>query len=865
MKNFFTHIFYYFLITLSCLVFGSIHSYASGLDQETRDKALEIAQLIETNNLIHSEQSSLDLDSLDNLSNEEKFQYLAQKSVDTIGLVTDNDLSVLSKHLLQLAEETNHNRHRQFAKLISEISLFFDPAKIRHNAIELNRIIHPYTKESDWYLEYSAWFFLSLIESYHNKTLSLEYAQNAQLAIPNTISNDITSARINTTRHMAYLYNLLYNPKLALENTESLIDMQREIGLPTDGHSLLLNLIYSFKKWGEYDVAGKLAETLMRIEQNYPSPVPGLTEMRLGGIYVEQGNFQEAEPLISKALNIANIDLIKNELIVLDAIVKAGLGELDSASEIVTSLAANKNTLNSDSTRHVLKAQALIAMSEGRMFEANGHYQKLLDMSVQDILTTNSRDTADLLASLHNSKERQDERERAMKTQAELRETALQRQRWINALLIAILLVTAMLATIAILFARSSAKSAKELAVVADKAQASEKAKSNFLALMSHEFRTPLNGIIGLSDFLSKRAPTEDLRQKTGIILTSGHQLLSLVENILDMTLIENGDITVFKEMTEIRPLFHDIVKLWKPIIEKSDVIFTAHIDESVPEKFETDQRRFSQCVSNILSNAAKFTKNGRVHMHVTAEGTSEACTLNIILADTGCGITEEAKSRLFKPFVQADTSMTRKYGGAGLGLAITSALARMLGGDITVHSREGKGSEFKLSVQGKSEVQMQPLTKLDNDQTEESSPLLPTKSNMRRPGHALVVDDDKSNLQVLQAILDPHGWSFTYVPDGQKALAALNQRAFDIIFMDVRMPNLNGIKTSALIRRSQAPHANIPIIAVTADVAEATRKQCLNVGMDMFLTKPVSSRAVIEAIEQVRYRRLNPVRLKRA
>jgi len=251
-----------------------------------------------------------------------------------------------------------------------------------------------------------------------------------------------------------------------------------------------------------------------------------------------------------------------------------------------------------------------------------------------------------------------------------------------------------------LVFLRFREKIMKQLAIKTREAASAERLKAEFLGLVSHELRTPLNGVIGLSDILTRTHADADTRFKTGVILESGHRLLSVVEAMTDMAQLDAHKMQLFAEPTIISDVLAAPIETARGRAADKALTFTTYVDPDLGTH-DVDGLRLGQCVGYLLSNAVKFTDAGRVHVHVTAvrEESDAVSGMQIVVADTGIGMTDLIHSRLFTPFMQADTSMSRKFEGAGLSLAITRALARMMGGDVTVTTKQGRGTEFVMDV----------------------------------------------------------------------------------------------------------------------------------------------------------------------
>jgi len=368
---------------------------------------------------------------------------------------------------------------------------------------------------------------------------------------------------------------------------------------------------------------------------------------------------------------------------------------------------------------------------------------------------------------------------------------------------------------------------------------------------------------------------------------------LSLVEQILDMSRLDADEMQIFPEMSHVRDVISSVDMLWRPTIENKGVIFTTHVDSSVPQQLKLDAMRLKQCVNNLVSNASKFTSNGRIHVHVTCTPTEGdiTATLKVIVADTGMGIRPDVQSNLFRPFVQADSSITRQYGGSGLGLAISRSLAKMMGGDLTVVSREGAGSEFTLTLQVEqiedsalldtmgelfleADDMVAPPAPVTEPPVQQAAEIVPqtTMATACAPDfdalngvRVLIVEDTESNQDVMKIFLEPEGCEIMCTNNGLEALDAVKDQDFDVILMDIRMPEMDGIEATRLIREVGTRNASVPIIALTADATAETNAQCMAAGANIFLTKPIIATELYDSIRFVRRQAHNRMEVKLA
>jgi len=771
----------------------------------------------------------------------------------------------------QLADRTNSSRDKNVVGVFERFSKIYDFKNPAANYEQLVKALEVYSNNPDWLVSFHAKRLLSFVHTLSLKNgLALRTAQEAVDVIPNDLSSEAAESRIFAVELLAYLQNITLNKDLALYNTQRLIDLKLEAGQPIDGIELLSNLMHSLNEWREYDTRLEIAQTLKRLETKFGSTTPGLSSTHIARINIDIGNYEAARVAAEEARNEAKIDAIKRIATVQLATAYAGLDNTKKAKALLESV-RNEINLNDSS---VVYAYALIALKEGEVEKALSFLNQKYDRKVTQILKATNRDTMEMLAELENTSERQAEREAALQREAALIQTKLDQQQRINKLLYAFMLLIALTGICALLFARHRDKLAKLLAIKSREAESADRMKTEFLGMVSHELRTPLNGIIGLADVLASSGPTEEVRQRGDIILTSGNILFSLIENIIDMSRLEAGKLELSPEPTNLKTLIEKDLNCMERRAAEKGVTFTSYVSPKCEQMFDIDPERVNKCISTLLCNALKFTDQGRIHLHATEKthpktGQSE---ITVIVADTGQGISEEVQAKLFTPFLQADASMTRKHGGSGLRLAISRMLARMMDGDITLTSREGCGSEFVLTFKAEPSAQIaKHVEEPEMDVQDEKLFITPSKQTLQATfllepsliadnsmtestgqARALIVEDLRSNQDVIAVMLDTAGVQYVPVDSGEKALSVLQTQRFDFVLMDVHMPGMDGIETTRRIRAGNQHWSDIPIIALTADAATENNAACMAAGVDVFLTKPVMSKDLFEAIEKV-------------
>ena len=374
-----------------------------------------------------------------------------------------------------------------------------------------------------------------------------------------------------------------------------------------------------------------------------------------------------------------------------------------------------------------------------------------------------------------------------------------------------------------------------------EQAQEANKTKSAFLANMSHELRTPMNAIIGYSEMLLEEA--EDTGEKwmepdLKKILSSAKHLLQLINDILDLSKIEAGRMTVFLEPVDILQTARDVAATVDPLVAKNANTFELKCPPDAGS-MRTDLTKLRQTLFNLLSNACKFTEKGKVTLAITRRADH---MVSFAVTDTGIGMTPEQMGKLFGEFVQADASTTRKYGGTGLGLAISRKFCRMLGGDITVESEPGKGSVFTaiLPVEAK-EPAPEPVVEAP------VQPVLPATEVEGARGTLLVIDDDPASRELLQRMLEKEGYAVRLAPNGPDGIAAAKEHKPDLITLDVMMPSMDGWAVLSALKADPAT-ADIPVVMLTM---VEDRPMGFALGATEYLTKPVQKSRVLEAVSR--------------
>ena len=384
-------------------------------------------------------------------------------------------------------------------------------------------------------------------------------------------------------------------------------------------------------------------------------------------------------------------------------------------------------------------------------------------------------------------------------------------------------------------------------------ALAASEAKSEFLASMSHEIRTPLNGILGMAQALGHRDLKADECEMVDAILDCSKSLMTLLNDILDLSKIEAGKLEITPIADDLRHKLRRTESFYRPKADEKGLSFRVIVDKGVPSKLEFDPVRLRQCVDNLVSNALKFTHKGGVILAATTEesDTPGRIRLKMHVSDTGIGMNAEQVDNLFQNFQQADHSTTRSYGGTGLGLSISRKLARQMGGDITVVSKPGKGSIFTLTLEA-GVVASQPAAPQPVQIEESGTDAAPasTADNVSMTGKtALIVDDNHINRRVARLFVEPMGLKVLEADSGMQALEQLEHKPIDIVLLDIHMPEMDGPETLDRIRASNEAWADVPVIALTADAMAGDRERYLSLGMSGYVAKPIDERQLMSSL----------------
>ena len=371
-------------------------------------------------------------------------------------------------------------------------------------------------------------------------------------------------------------------------------------------------------------------------------------------------------------------------------------------------------------------------------------------------------------------------------------------------------------------------------------AEAATRAKSQFLANMSHELRTPMTGVLGMLDLALAGNLEVEQREFIEMAQTSARSLVRIINDILDLTKIEMGKLSLEEKPFCLRKCLESTFNIFLPVARNKGLDLSLTVANDVPETLVGDQTRLSQVLTNLVGNAVKFTATGKVEIGVTAGGSAAGGKRDVTftVADSGIGIPDDKKDLLFRVFSQVDTSHSREYGGTGLGLAISKEIVERMGGRITFTSEAGKGSTFSCTIPlGVAAAEQDAIFASGKTATTDDV----SRDQERTRPRLLIAEDDPIISQVLRAMLQRSNYDLDFVENGQKTVEMWERGEYDLILMDVQMPRLNGFEATAVIREKECRRGgHIPIIAMTAHALKEDEERCLAAGMDAYISKPI-------------------------
>jgi signal transduction histidine kinase/ActR/RegA family two-component response regulator len=520
------------------------------------------------------------------------------------------------------------------------------------------------------------------------------------------------------------------------------------------------------------------------------------------------------------------------DILPLRAVARARTGDVDGARRDLERLRGLDVEGGVDS--HVALVEAELLFAQDRPAEA---YQVLRTYQRNRDVQTSQRFSAGIRQVTGDIQEQLDRRRQQLDTaraNTELQRTVIRWQNWIVGIGV-VFMLSALLTLI------WQWRQGAELRSARRRAEDANRAKSEFLANMSHEIRTPLNGVVAMADALAQRDLNADEHDMIEVIRSSGATLERLLSDILDSARIESGQVTIETAPFHLGRAVQDVAALWRIPAEAKGVTITAHVDPTLDRMVDGDAVRVRQVLTNLVSNALKFTAEGQVGLTVKpgVEG-----NVRFTVTDTGVGFDEEQKARIFGRFQQADGSITRRFGGTGLGLAISRELVELMGGRLECDSRPGEGSRFWFEI---------PLPAVE--EVGEASNEAPSVSDVReQPLQVLLADDHPANRKIIEIMLAATAMELVAVEDGAQALEAFKREAFDLVLMDMQMPVMDGLTATAAIRAFEAQdgRARTPILMLTANAMAEHVEAGRAAGADGHLTKPLTLAALFDGIARV-------------
>jgi len=355
-----------------------------------------------------------------------------------------------------------------------------------------------------------------------------------------------------------------------------------------------------------------------------------------------------------------------------------------------------------------------------------------------------------------------------------------------------------------------------------------------------------MNGVIGMIELALEESLSDKVCDYLSTAKSSGNALIGIINDILDISKIEAGKMSVEIRDCCLNELLSNINSITQTKMAEKGVEFKTIFDCPVPRQIRSDPTRLRQCLVNLIGNASKFTKTGHIHVHVSVQNDEKDPNIRFDVEDTGIGIPHNKQEAIFDSFGQADGSTTRKFGGTGLGLTITKELAKLLGGSISLTSEPGKGSTFSLIIPAGVDIESQSLiAELERDTSNNERTKM---SDIKLSGKILVAEDDKVNQMVIQAMLKKAGFQVTMANDGREAVEKACSESFDIILMDINMPNMNGCEATRALRKKGF---TLPILALTASVLKSELDECIEAGCDEHLCKPIDRPKLFETLEK--------------
>jgi len=394
--------------------------------------------------------------------------------------------------------------------------------------------------------------------------------------------------------------------------------------------------------------------------------------------------------------------------------------------------------------------------------------------------------------------------------------------------------------------------SERELLSAKTRAELADKAKSDFLASMSHEIRTPINAVLGMNELIMRESSEPQIVEYAADIKSSGRMLLSIINDILDFSKIESGKMEIIPVEYDLSSIINDIINMLSKRAKDKGLLFDISVDESIPVILYGDELRIRQIITNLLTNAIKYTDKGKISLTITGHKSGDLLDLKIVISDTGKGIKPEDQSKLFNSFTRVDEKENRTIEGTGLGLALTKGFVDMMGGDLSFESEYQKGSSFTVVISQRI-VNDSPIGNLSDRIKKNRASTTADEYDIYAPDCSiLVVDDVEMNIKVMCGLLKNTGISIDTSTSGIEALELCRNKKYDLIFMDHRMPNMDGLECFDRLRQMNTPNNSTPVIILTANALSGMREMYLSKGFSDYLTKPIEARKLVAAFRRI-------------
>ena len=607
-----------------------------------------------------------------------------------------------------------------------------------------------------------------------------------------------------------------------------------------------------YRNLGNYDKAiiyfERAVEHDKQIDINYSE---FLAIYGIATTYYRAGDLKAAIALSEKVLtHPLSSSFYNSEIYRLKAEAHLTLGELDEAYQSLE-LARQLYDENREDEQTTWRAQ--LEKTAAYITAARGNYKlafEQFEVFHEAYLKAKKYEDLELIESANLVQQITQEKERANLLESEnkafeealqLKNEAQQTQELFSMLLSVLVVLTMVTIVIILILLRKSKQANALYSTAKDKAELHSRIKSEFISNISHEIRTPLNAIIGFGQTVAKRSSDLETKNLTKKIVTASEMLLQLINDLLDFSKIEAGKLTLAIGPHHVKSSMSTLIDIFSDQAQRKDLHLELNVDGNLTDELMFDELRFKQIMANLISNAIKFSREGTVEIGIRV---IEACdshyALHCWVKDNGIGISKENQAKLFTPFTQAESSIARKYGGTGLGLNITNNLLKLMGSSLTVESEVGKGATFSFDVTfaiATDANSMPPAT----DEVEPHC-LLAGK-------RVLLAEDNDINVEVMKALLEEFKLDLHHASNGQEAIDALANQEFDLVLMDVQMPQVDGINATKHIR--QILKKNTPIIALTANAMQQDIDECLAAGMNAHVGKPVDKAFLVSTLRR--------------